>query len=277
MNNSQTIELSDEEFIKISRLIHELCGINLQAGKEELVKARLMKRLREMNMENFEQYLRYIEEDQTRAELGFMVDALTTNKTSFFRETEQFDFLRRAVLPDIRNRCQRMRFWSAGCSSGEEAYSLAMLLREELPDADARDIRILATDISARVLDRARDAKYREDVLEAVPARLLRNYFTCVERKPPRIYRLNECIREMVSLARLNLMDKWPMKGPFNVILCRNVMIYFDKKTREQLVNSFWELLEPGGHFFVGHSESLTNISHRFGYVQPAVYQKQTN
>ena len=267
-----TVELNDTQFEKISQLLYRLCGINLRTGKEELVKARLVKRLRFLGMESFDEYLRLIEEDPCGEELALMVDALTTNKTSFFREPEHFEYLRQEVLPALGQNRARMRFWSAGCSSGEEPFSLAMLLREELPGLDRQDVRILATDISVETLGKAREAVYDEEILKDVPALLLQKYFTCTKSKPPRTYKAKESIRKMIYFSRLNLMDAWPMRGPFDVIFCRNVMIYFDKPTQERLVNCFFELLAPGGYLFVGHSESLAYVSHKFSYVKPAVY-----
>jgi len=168
-----------------------------------------------------------------------------------------------------------MRIWCAGCSSGEEPFSLAILLADKLPDMVRRNIRILATDISTRMLTEAREAVYDQDTVRDVPPLLLQKHFRCVELKAPRKYQVNERLREMVRFARLNLLDEWPMSGPFGVIFCRNVMIYFDRPTRERLVNRFWDLLSPGGFLMVGHAESLTGLNTRFTYVQPAVYGKQ--
>lgn len=267
-----SLELNEMQFEKISQLMHRSCGINLCHGKEELVKARLTKRLRALRMSNFAQYLRYLEREESGQELTSMIDTLTTNKTSFFREPQHFNYLRQQILPNLKG--HRIRFWSAGCSSGEEPFSIAILLREEMPDVDSRDVRILATDISVRMLEKARKAVYEQEVLRDIPPQLLQKHFTCVQPKPPRIYQVNDNVKTMVRLARLNLMEAWPMKGAFDVIFCRNVMIYFDKPTRQELVNRFWEFLQPGGYLFVGHSESLAALSHKFRYVQPAVYVK---
>ncbi|RMF93557.1 MAG: protein-glutamate O-methyltransferase CheR [Nitrospinota bacterium] len=267
-------ELTKRQFQQISEQVYRLCGIYLPAGKEGLVKSRLMKRLRALRLQSFDQYLHYIEQDRSGQELVAMVEVLTTNKTSFFREAQHFDYLRRYVFPTMRHPSQRVRFWSAGCSSGEEPFSLAIVLCEAFPDIAQRDIRILATDIATRMLQKAREAIYEQDVLREVPAILLQKYFTCIRYQPPRAYRLNDTVRALVRFARLNLMDPWPMKGPFDVIFCRNVMIYFDRPTQQRLVQRFWELLKPGGYLLVGHSESLSAIVHPFRYVQPAVYVK---
>lgn len=201
-----------------------------------------------------------------------MIDALTTHKTNFFREPEHFEFLRSKALPTIKS--DRIRIWSAGCSSGEEPFTIAITLLEELPDNHHMDVRILATDISITVLEKARQAEYEEDILGEVKPLVLQKYFTCARFKKPRIYRLNPNAKSLVKFAQLNLMSEWPMKGPFDIIFCRNVMIYFDKPTQYRLIQRFGQLLRKGGYLFVGHSESLAVLSHPFHYVQPAVYVK---
>jgi chemotaxis protein methyltransferase CheR len=260
-------ELNDAQFGAIRDLTYRLCGINLHEGKEGLVRTRLAKRVTLLGLESFDAYIAHVSDERNSAELAEMVDALTTNKTSFFRENQHFDFLRREVLP---NAGPRLRIWSAGCSTGEEPYTLAMLLREEL--APGVDARILATDISARVLATARHGVYSATTVQEIPPALLARHFAKQPHHGATAYRASDSLRSMIRFARLNLMAEWPMNGPFEAIFCRNVMIYFDRVTQERLVNRFWELLTPGGHLFVGHSESLTSLNHRFQYVQPALY-----
>lgn len=267
-----TIDLTDSQFKKISRLVYQLCGINLKEGKEALVRSRLIKRLRALGMGSFEDYMKFVRSDQGADELGLMIDVLTTNKTSFFREQAHFDYLLDKILPELKGRT--MRFWSAACSSGEEPFSLAMLLRENIRNIDSRDVKILATDISRRMLEKAREGVYEEEKLQGISQQFLKKYFVRVRRESQYTYRVKDNVRTMVRLARLNFMDKWPMKGPFNLIFCRNVMIYFDRPTQQELISRFWNLLEPGGHLFVGHSEGLSAISHKFSYIKPAIYRK---
>ncbi len=266
-------ELSQKHFADISQMMYHLTGINLQHGKEELVKARLVKRLRILGIENFDEYLELVKRQTGAQELSAMIDALTTNKTNFFREAQHFDFLRSRVFPVLRPGSRKMRYWCAGCSSGEEAYSLAILLREEIADVDLRDCRILATDISTRVLAKAREAVYEEEQVRDVPPVLLNRHFTCIRTTPNTLYRVNDRVRGMVRFARLNLVDPWPLSGPFDAIFCRNVMIYFDKPTQKEVALRFRDLLKVGGFLFIGHSESLTGLT-EFRYIQPAVYQK---
>jgi chemotaxis protein methyltransferase CheR len=205
-----------------------------------------------------------------------MVDILTTNKTNFFRELPHFAFLRDNVLPQFKGADRPLRIWSAGCSSGEEPYSLAILIREEFGSRGNRDVRILGTDLSMRALARAREGAYDEGQMDGVPPALRSRYFSRVHKAEAGAarYQVRPEVRSLVSLAPLNLMEGWPMKGPFDVIMCRNVMIYFDRKTREQLIQRFSQLLPPGGHLLVGHSESLNGLAHDLTYVQPAVYRK---
>ena len=264
--------LSRANFAEIGRLLREVAGIRLPPGKESLVQARLSKRIRALALDGFDAYLARVAADRSGAERALLVDLLTTNKTHFFREPQHFDFLREHVLPRLAA-AHAPRFWSAGCSSGEEPYTLAMLLHDELPERQWREARILATDISARVLERARAGVYTAAQLADVPPAQLQRHFARAP-EPAGAWRVHEHLRAPIRFARLNLMETWPMRGPFDVIFCRNVMIYFERATQERLVNRYWELLAPGGHLFVGHSESLSSLAHRFRYVQPAVYVK---
>ncbi len=270
--NLFSAELTESQFRKVSELVHRLCGINLKEGKQALVRARLMKRLRALQLRSFKEYFRLLESEAGAKELDFLIDVITTNKTSFFREPEHFNYLREHILPELRQ--HRMRFWTAACSSGEEPYSLAVLLRESIEGIEFKDVKILATDVSMRMLEKARAAVYPEETLRGVPPHLVRKYFTAVNDGYGRQYRVKNVVRAMVRTAWLNLMHPWPMKGLFDVIFCRNVMIYFDRFTQQQLVNRFWDFLGPGGYLFVGHSEGLSAIAHKFRYVRPAVYRK---
>jgi chemotaxis protein methyltransferase CheR len=257
-------ELGAAHFREISGIVYDVAGIQLPPGKEGLVRSRLAKRLRARGLDTYDAYLALVR-DPSGGELAEMIDALTTNKTNFFRESAHFDFLRAHVLPNVRG---SLRLWSAGCSTGEEPYTLAMLLRDTVPDRC--DAKILATDISRRVLAQAKAGTYPEAVVDDVPADLRRRHF----RQHAQGWEVAPHLRSLISFAPLNLMGKWPMRGPFDAIFCRNVMIYFDRQTQQRLVQRFHELLAPGGYLFVGHSESLNSMSHGFTYVQPAVYRR---
>ena len=266
--------LKANEFKRISELMYRMTGVNLTPGKEGLVESRLSSRLRALQLHSFSDYLAHIEQDDSRRELTMLVDLLTTNKTNFFREPEHFDYLRQHVLPQLRVRGGEARFWSAGCSSGEEPYTLAMLLAEEWIGPAAPRARILATDLSTRIVEKAMAAEYDETGLSGLDKSRISRHLEPVIGSRGRRYRVRESLRDLVKVGHLNLMDGWPMKGPFDVILCRNVMIYFDAATQERLVSRFHALLAPGGSLLVGHSESLTALSHGFHYVQPATYIK---
>lgn len=267
-----SVELNDRQFKKISRIVYNHSGIDLKSGKEALVRARLAKRLRAIGMTCVEEYMRHIESNEGANELGFMLDIMTTNKTSFFREVAHFNYMQEEILPKIKS--DRMRFWSAACSSGEEPYSIAISLMENLRRVESKDVLILATDISTRMLEKVKDAVYSEENTRDLPKAFLHKYFIKVQKNPSVFYKVKDNIRSIIRVAWLNLMDKWPMKGTFNVIFCRNVMIYFDRSTQEKLINRFYDYLEPGGHLFVGHSEGLSGVKHNFNYVKPATYRK---
>ncbi|MGP8154862.1 MAG: CheR family methyltransferase [Smithella sp.] len=267
-----SLKLSSQQFDKISRLVYQVSGIDLHEGKEELVKARLLKRLRHLRISDFDHYLKYLANDKSKIEVGAMVDVLTTNKTNFFRESDHLDFLRDEIVPGLSK--GPIRIWSAGCSSGEEPYSIAIVLSQSIPEIEKRDVRILATDISDRMMEQARQGLYDGESLRSVSPQLKHKYFKNAEVGGVRKYRVVPILQSMVCFAKLNLMEEWPMRGAFDVIFCRNVMIYFDKPTQENLVRRFWSMLREGGYLLVGHSESLTFLAHDYRYLKPAVYQK---
>jgi chemotaxis protein methyltransferase CheR len=269
-------ELTESQFQDIASLVRDVCGISLHDGKKELVKARLGGRLRHLGLRSFGQYLDYVHAESGSGELRAMLDALSTNQTSFFREQDHFDFLAENVLPEFvtgGRRSQPLRIWSAGCSTGEEPYSIGMTICEVMPEAALRDVRVLATDISCKVLARARQGLYPAERLASVPNWAKTKYFAPHDAAGG-LHAVKAAVRNLVSFGRLNLMESWPMRGPFDVIFCRNVMIYFDKPTQGRIVGRYWDLLRPGGVLFIGHSESLTGIRHKFQYVQPTVYRR---
>jgi len=273
-----TSELIDSDFEKISKLVYEQCGINLHEGKKELVKARLGKRLREGNHKSFRDYCQYVTTNDGKDELIAMIDSISTNLTSFYREESHFARLQ-AIVSSIlekaspRNSIPRFNVWSAGCSTGEEPYTIAITIKESARSRPL-DARILATDISTRVLQVAQAAIYPEERIKKIAAPVLGKYFQIGTGRSSGYYRLKKDIKDMITFQRFNLMDKFPLESNFDVIFCRNVMIYFDKQTQTQLVNKYYHSLKEDGYFFVGHSESLTSLKHPFKYIEPSVYQK---
>ncbi|AQT66878.1 Chemotaxis protein methyltransferase [Anaerohalosphaera lusitana] len=276
---SSDANLTDDDFRQVSRVIYEHCGINLHDGKKELVRARLAKRMRVTKRRSISDYLSYALRDHSGKEFSLLVDAISTNLTSFFREQKHFDFLCDEFLPSLITKKRAsgdkvVRAWSAGCSSGEEPYSLAITLLSELKNAPEFQVKILATDISTTVLDRARTGIYPEKRVAPVPAELKHRYLIREKSDGEKMFRVAKILRECIYFGQLNLMQEWPIKVPLDFIFCRNVMIYFDKPTQERLVNRYYDILQPGGVLFTGHSESLTGIKHRFRYVQPTIYAK---
>jgi chemotaxis protein methyltransferase CheR len=266
------MEMTSGQFDVIRSFLYSACGIRLTEGKESLVKSRLMKRIRVLGLGSFDDYMSHLRNDTANQEGVALIDALTTNKTSFFREYDHFTFLREQILPHLMAEKREIKIWSAGCSTGEEPYSIAMELMESIPDISRCPVRILATDISIGVLKQACAGIYGPDGIRDVPAGMVRKYFTCSGTGSERTFQVRDEVKKLVRVAPLNLMGNWPMKGPFDVIFCRNVMIYFDKSTQQWLVQRFWQLIRPGGYLLAGHSESLTGSAHRFRYVQPAIY-----
>ncbi|MBN1818340.1 MAG: protein-glutamate O-methyltransferase CheR [Sedimentisphaerales bacterium] len=268
--------LSDAEFRKISDLVYQHCGINLHNGKKELVRARLAKRLRTLHIRCFEDYIDYALQDP--GEFTNLIDSLSTNLTSFFREVQHFDYLKDVFYPKMLAKKKqqshfRIRAWSAGCSSGEEPYSIAISLLDAVGGLGRWDVKVLATDISTRVLQTARLGIYEKDRIEPLTPAQKQRYLVRAKREG-QWYEVAGTIREVIIFAQLNLMGEWPVRGPLDFIFCRNVMIYFDKPTQERLVNRYFDLLDSGGLLFTGHSESLTGIHHRFEYVRPTIYAK---
>jgi chemotaxis protein methyltransferase CheR len=271
--------LSEADFTRISEIIHRHCGINLHEGKKELVRARLAKQLRVGKFRSFEEYLGYVFEDPTGHAFSELVDTLSTNLTSFFRENQHFEYIQSELLPKLleEKRCRRdlrLRAWSAGCSSGEEPYSMGITVLEAVQDKGTWNVKILGTDISTRMLELARRGCYEPQRVAPVPAMQKQRYLMPVMVRGERHFQIGPELRHVVILKHLNLMQDWPIRGPIDFIFCRNVMIYFDKPTQERLVQRFYALLDDGGFLFTGHSESLTGITHNFKYVRPTIYRK---
>ncbi len=264
--------LPDKDFNRISSMIYDLCGINLHVGKKELVQARMNKRLRQLGMSCYDSYLKYLENDTSGAELSRMIDILSTNVTSFYREGEHFEFLKNHFSKINWIDKRRLRIWSAGCSSGEEPYTIAAVMRESIEGLDGMDALILATDISKSMLDIAKRGNYKDKSFKNAPRFLCDKYFVRVVENGQQFYHARNNISRLIRFRYLNLAEPWPFKCKFDVIMCRNVMIYFDYQTREKLVSRFVDALAPGGIFIVGHSESLTGVKHGLKYVMPTVY-----
>ena len=273
------IELTERDFRKISSMVYDHCGINLHDGKKELVRSRLAKRLRLGKLKTFPEYMKHVLEDKTGKEFSMLIDSLSTNLTSFFREPQHFEFMQSKFLPSLLNKKKKLRnfkirAWSAGCSSGEEPYSIAISLLEAVHGLGRWDIKVLATDISTSTLKIAKTGVYNTKRVEPVPSLQRQKYLLPHRINGQKVFEVSKQLRDTVIFRYLNLMNDWPIKGSLDFIFCRNVMIYFDKPTQTRLINRFWNLLDSGGILFTGHSESLTGIEHKFKYIQPTIYMK---
>lgn len=278
IHNDDLVPLRDGEFTYIANLVYERFGIHLADQKKILVAGRLSKRLRQLGCPTFRDYIDYLESDSSGTELSEMMNRLTTNHSFFFREPVHFEFLSDTILPALERDFSRMsgyplRVWSAGCASGEEVYSVAMLLHDRYGAAQVGpDIGLLATDISLAALGSAREAVYGGQKFGEMPMGFRQKY---LRKANDGDYAIAEEIRQMVLFKRLNLMaDRFPMKGQFDLILCRNVMIYFDQDSRNKVVKSLYEYVKPGGYLFIGHSETLNRETNPFEYVKSAIYRK---
>jgi chemotaxis protein methyltransferase CheR len=248
---------TEADFTQIAKRAYQDFGLHLAPSKKELVYSRLAKRLRELGMTDFRSYCALIESPGGGAERMQMLSALTTNVTHFFREDHHFRLLRETVLPPLLAEARagrRVRLWSAGCSAGQEPYSLAFTLLDLCPEAARLDIRILASDVDPAILRRAEEGTYPADEIKAIPAGM-RDRF--LDQSGGGQFRVNDRARGIVRFAELNLIDDWPMRGGFDIIFCRNVAIYFDKETQARLWQRFGALTPPGGYLFLGHSERL--------------------
>ena len=265
--------LSVRDFDRIRGLAYDYCGLDIETGKEELVASRLGKIMRGLGITSYGVYYDHVVADKSEQALVTMIDNLTTNHTSFFREQQHFDFLAGTVLPELSAR-SHIDMWCSASSTGEEPYTLAMACKEFFTGGGP-GINIFASDISTRVLAFAERATYEKQRLTGVPTPLLHKYFLRGKDNSSDLFRLKPEIRNCVRFQRLNLIDPFTaVTSVFPLILCRNVMIYFNAETQEDLIRRFHQKMEPGGYLFIGHSESLNRIRHEFEYIAPAIYRK---
>ena len=266
----QLMSLSDSEFQRIRSFLYREAGISLSPAKKALVSGRLTKRLRHHGLDNFGEYFKLVESGSSPAETRLAIDLLTTNETYFFREPKHFQFLRQRILPALPTG-RSCRIWSAACSSGEEPYSIAMLLTEQLP---GRSWELLASDISKRILARARTGHYPDERGRNIPPDFFARHCLKGIGRQEGTFLVERELRARVQFAEINLNQTLPEVGTFDVIFLRNVMIYFDADTKRQVVNRLLTKLRPAGYLFIGHSESLHGLELDLKAVQPAVYQK---
>lgn len=261
-------------FETFRKIVYDKSGITLGPSKEALVAARVGKRMRSLGMQDYRQYLQFVLDDRNGDETVELLDAISTNVTSFYREPNHFTFLAEQVGKWLAKGQKRLRIWCAASSTGEEPYTIAMTLLETARDPGT-DMKILATDISTRVLRDCEAATYSAAKVKTVSPELRERYFDACGDHHERSYTVKRRVKDIISFARLNLAKPpYPMKGPFDVVFCRNVMIYFDNEVRRRLLNEVERLLRPGGYLLVGHAESLTGMLINLKVVRPSIYMK---
>jgi chemotaxis protein methyltransferase CheR len=264
--------MSMDNFEFIRTLAYSLTGISLSDHKQNMIYGRLARRLRQLSLDNFDQYCALLAEDDS-PELDEFVNSITTNLTAFFREQHHFDFLKTTLLPDLiqrNNVAKRLRIWSAGCSTGEEPYSIAMVLKS-CTALSRWDVKVLATDLDSNVVAAAQEGLYTMDRANSVPAEY-RKYV--LQEKASQRVKIKDEVKSLITFKQLNLLHEWPIKGPFDVIFCRNVVIYFDAQTQMKLFDRYANILTSNGHLFIGHSESLHKISDRFESLGRTIYRR---
>jgi chemotaxis protein methyltransferase CheR len=270
--------LPERDFKRLADFIYSECGIKLPSAKKTMLEARLHKRLRVLGMDSYSRYCEYLFTPKgMEAELICLIDTVTTNTTEFFREPKHFEILTGMVLPEFLKRrgiSTPLRLWSAGCSSGEEPYTLAMVLSEYGQQVAGFRFGILATDISTQVLARAMKGIYTDDRLRSTPYEYKKRYMLRGKNACSGLIRFSAEIRNKIQFQRLNFMEEFSFEKPMHVVFCRNVIIYFDRKTQENLLGRFCQCLEPGGHLFIGHSESITGMDLPLTPIAPTVYRR---
>lgn len=270
---SREFTFTRQHFVKVRDELYDYAGIVLADHKQDMAYNRLVRRLRELKLSNFDDYFSFL--DNNPVEFSQFINALTTNLTAFFREKHHFDFITNTIIPEIEEtRSYSIRGWSAGCSLGEEPYSLAMTLLESGIDPSRWDIRLLATDIDSKVLSSAKSGIYAEDRVKNLPNTQVKRWFLKGKGSHKGFVRVKPELQDLLRFNYLNLMQDWPIEGPLDFIFCRNVMIYFDQNTQARLLDRMHSLLKPNGYLFVGHSEALARHASNFELVGKTIYRK---
>jgi chemotaxis protein methyltransferase CheR len=276
---AREFDLTKDDFETLRRLVHSLTGIALADHKQDMLYNRLSRRLRYLGLRSFAQYLERLNGPEGDAEIGILINAITTNLTRFHREGHHFDHLQQVAVPDTLQRLRagaqsRLRVWSAGCSSGEEAYGIAMSLLEAGVGRQNVDARVLATDLDTNMLATGVEGLYPAEKLDGLPPTLRERYVSDLESEAGPMGRMADRLRELIVFKKLNLMESWPMKGQFDAIFCRNVMIYFDHDTRRWLARRFVQQLRNGGWLYTGHAESMVITDHELVTEGRTIYRK---
>ncbi|NHN85013.1 chemotaxis protein [Acetobacter musti] len=269
---------TDEDFDKIKNIVYDYSGIALGETKKSLVYSRVARRIRECGFPSFSDYIDFVTASDGERELSRMIDAITTNVTNFFREGHHFGHFSRIVLPDaiaLAKRGEKIRFWSAACSSGQEAYSIASCIMEACPDSDKYDIKVLATDINIDMVGRGREGIYTREECRDIPDKIRKNWMETTDGG----MEFRQPVKSLVTFRRLNLLASWPMSIPFSAIFCRNVAIYFDRQTQDRLWMRLAAHLRPGGYLYIGHSEKIPKglVASLAACDTPTTYRKESS
>ncbi len=267
-------EYTRDDFDFLRKISNEHSGILVPDDKFDMFYSRLSKRVRLLGLVDFKQYCQHLKNNPEQEFTGF-INAVTTNLTSFFREKHHFEYLKNTVIPEIlkrNNTTKKIKVWSAGCSTGEEPYSLAMTLLENVPSD--WEIKILATDLDTQVLQSAADGIYNQDRVDGLASDTVKRWFKRGKGNNANKVKINQKCQSLIHFKQLNLMKAWPMKGYFDFIFCRNVLIYFDRETKERLAQRYGELLAIGSHLLIGHSESLNQLDTNFQLIGNTIYKK---
>ncbi|WP_298835785.1 protein-glutamate O-methyltransferase CheR [uncultured Roseobacter sp.] len=275
------MDLNAADFDVIAKIAYRESGLQLVKEKSSMIQSRLRHRVNALGLESFGSYTNLISSDNGRTELRHMISALTTNVSHFFREKHHFDIFETKIVPGLREKMkngEKVRIWSAGCSNGQEGYSIAMVLLNKIPDVASFDVKILGTDIDPNVVEFARKADYPERLTDGIPEELLKKFFARSQAGTENQFSAGDALRELVSFKELNLLADWPMKQKFDVIFCRNVVIYFDLETQNKLWPRFLGALKADGHIFLGHSERIID-NEAVGFLTdgPTTYRPKTN
>lgn len=263
---------SDQDFQAISERVYKACGIVLGPHKREMVYSRLARRIRANKLDSFTAYLDFLETHKEQ-EFSNFINAITTNLTAFFRENHHFEYLSDKLIPELlesNKHSKRIRIWSAGCSTGEEPYSIAMTIANRFPSG--WDVKVLATDLDSNVLAKAQGGVYEAGNVNGLDDATLKKWF--LKSPDGNAYKVKPELQKYIFFKRLNLLEAWPMKGPFDLIFCRNVLIYFDKETKDKLFKGYHNMLSPTGHLFIGHSETMGKEHTEFKNLGRTMYQK---
>ena len=267
--------LNNDVFKRFRALVYRECGINLTDHKRAMFSSRLQKRLSQLGLTSFQDYYDLVVGGHSDTELTTMLDYISTNQTEFFREPHHFMFLRERVVPELAAD-KTIRIWSTACSSGEEPYSIAMTLSDTIASPSTWNCRILASDISTRMLAKAATGQYSHEKINSLSSDLVRRHFLLGKGNHRELVKIKPHIANMAVFRRINLMDdRYPIKSLLDVIFCRNVMIYFDRETQAKVLARLFRYLKPGGYLFIGHSETMQGISDAFHYVAPTIYRKE--